>query len=67
MHLSSVGHIGGANELTFGGRAYGAEPVITTATDLHGKFAVDAFAARRNLYMDSMLQRRKLQQHWWII
>ena len=27
---------------------------VTTATDLHGKFAVDAFAARRDLYIDSM-------------
>ena len=49
------GHIGGANELTLlVAELTGAEPVITTATDLHGKFAVDAFAARRNLYMDSM-------------
>ena len=49
------GHVGGANELTLlVAELTGAEPVITTATDLHGKFAVDAFAARRNLYMDSM-------------
>ena len=49
------GHIGGANELTLlVAELIGAEPVITTATDLHGKFAVDAFAAKRNLYMDSM-------------
>ena len=49
------GHIGGANELTLlVAELTGAEPVITTATDLHGKFAVDAFAAKRNLYMDSM-------------
>lgn len=39
------GHIGGANELTLlVAELTGAEPVITTATDLHGKFAVDAFA-----------------------
>ena len=49
------GHIGGANALTrLVAEITGAEPVITTATDLHGKFAVDAFAARRDLYMDSM-------------
>lgn len=49
------GHIGGANDLTLlVSEITGAEPVITTATDLHGKFAVDAFAARRDLYMDSM-------------
>ena len=45
------GHIGGANALTLLVSEWiGAEPVITTATDLHGKFAVDAFAARRDLY-----------------
>ena len=49
------GHIGGANALTLlVAELTGAEPVITTATDLHGKFAVDAFAARRDLYIDSM-------------
>lgn len=49
------GHIGGANALTLlAAEILGAEPVITTATDLHGKFAVDAFAARRGMYLDSM-------------
>jgi cobalt-precorrin 5A hydrolase len=49
------GHIGGANACTLlVAELTGAEPVITTATDLNGKFAVDAFAARRNLYLDSM-------------
>ena len=49
------GHIGGANALTLlVAELTGAEPVITTATDLHGKFAVDAFAARRDFYIDSM-------------
>lgn len=49
------GHIGGANAMTLlVSELLGAEPVITTATDLNGKFAVDAFAARRDLYMDSM-------------
>ncbi|MCD8198024.1 MAG: cobalt-precorrin 5A hydrolase [Lachnospiraceae bacterium] len=56
-HVISLlsGHIGGANALTLlAAEITGAEPVITTATDLNGKFAVDAFAARRDLYMDSM-------------
>lgn len=49
------GHIGGANAMALlVAELTGAEPVITTATDLNGKFAVDAFAARRGMYMDSM-------------
>ncbi len=56
-HVVSLlsGHIGGANALTrLAAKILCAEPVITTATDLQGKFAVDAFAARRGLYLDSM-------------
>ncbi len=46
------GHIGGANELAWElARKTGAEPVITTATDLHGKFAVDLFAKRNGLFI----------------
>ena len=41
------GHLGGANELTLAAAGIlNAEPVITTATDLHGAFAVDVFAAK---------------------
>ena len=41
------GHIGGANELTrILCAAVGADPVITTATDVTGVFAPDAIAAR---------------------
>ncbi|MCR4651268.1 MAG: cobalamin biosynthesis protein [Lachnospiraceae bacterium] len=44
------GHIGGANELAVTIGAYiGAIPVITTATDLRGSFAVDIFAKRNGL------------------
>ena len=46
------GHVGGANELAARlAEALGAIPVITTATDLHGSFAVDLFAKRNNLWI----------------
>ena len=46
------GHMGGANELAnhIAGIT-GAEPVITTATDINQKFAVDLFAKRNGLYI----------------
>lgn len=44
------GHVGGANGLAeFLAGKMGAEPVITTATDLGGRFAVDLFAKRNRL------------------
>lgn len=46
------GHMGGANELAvFLAEKTGAEPVITTATDLRGKFAVDVFARRNGFFI----------------
>ena len=56
-HVISLlsGHIGGANELTARiASAIGAEPVITTATDVNGRFSVDAWAAKQGLLIDSM-------------
>jgi cobalt-precorrin 5A hydrolase len=49
------GHIGGANELAADLAAdLGATPVITTATDLNGLFAVDVFAEKNGLFIESM-------------
>ena len=44
------GHLGGANDLALSlARALGALPVVTTATDRHGRFAVDSWARRQGL------------------
>ena len=46
------GHMGGANDLANHiAKKTGAVPVITTATDLNKKFAVDLFAKRNSLYI----------------
>lgn len=44
------GHMGGANELAVSiAEKIGARPVITTATDLNRKFAIDLFAKKNGL------------------
>lgn len=49
------GHIGGANTLAkIIAEMIGAEAVITTATDINGKFSVDSFAEERGMYISSM-------------
>ena len=49
------GHIGGANALAKQVAALiGATPVITTATDVNGKFACDAWAAAHDCAISSM-------------
>lgn len=49
------GHIGGANELAAAlADALGATAVITTATDINGLFAIDAFAKRNHLHISDM-------------
>lgn len=46
------GHMGGANETARQlARRTGAIPVITTATDLQGRFAVDLFAKRNGFHI----------------
>ena len=49
------GHIGGCNELTARiAERMGCEPIITTATDLNGKFSVDTFATVNGLRISSL-------------
>ncbi len=49
------GHIGGANEQAqWLAKALGATPVVTTATDVNHRFAVDAFAAQQGFAISSM-------------
>ena len=49
------GHLGGANELADQiAAAIGAEPVITTATDAHGRFSVDTWAKNNGFAIADM-------------
>lgn len=49
------GHIGGANALTTVlAKALSATPVITTATDVNGRFSVDNWAIRHSFIIDDM-------------
>ncbi|MEN6459882.1 MAG: cobalt-precorrin 5A hydrolase [Syntrophomonas sp.] len=49
------GHIGGANDFAREvAEVLGAEPVITTATDLNHKFAVDQWAGKHSLWLGEM-------------
>ncbi len=55
-HVISLlsGHIGGANTLTDTvARIIGAEPVITTATDVNRRPAIDLLAIERKLYIEN--------------
>ncbi|MDF2634716.1 MAG: cobalamin [Pelosinus sp.] len=62
-HVISLlaGHIGGANELThLIAELSGAEPVITTATDLANKPAADMLAVKLNLIIEPFVQLKML-------
>ena len=55
------GHLGGANALAkTAAEILGACPVITTATDLNRKFAVDLFAAENGLMIDDMKAAKEI-------
>ena len=50
-----AGHIGGANALAVRiAGVTGALPVVTTATDINGKIAIDSFAVNNNLTIMSL-------------
>lgn len=50
-----AGHIGGANELALRiADRLGSEPIVTTATDINGKFSVDTFATHNDLRIMGM-------------
>ena len=57
------GHLGGANELALRCAGYlKAVPVVTTATDLHSRFAVDVFAKKNGCAIFHMKGARRLLQ-----
>lgn len=55
------GHLGGANRLAqCAAGILEAVPVITTATDLHGAFAVDVFASENGLIIGDMREAKAI-------
>lgn len=62
-HVISLlsGHLGGANELTIQiAEILGADPVITTATDNHGKLSPDVFAKKNRCVIADMKMAKAL-------
>ena len=55
------GHLGGANELArTAAEVLHAVPVVTTATDLHQKFAVDVFAKKNHCHIFRMKEAKEV-------
>ena len=58
------GHIGGANKLASHiAERIGAAPVITTATDINGRFAVDQWARENDLLISDMKLAKQISAH----
>lgn len=54
------GHMGGANEMTnYISSLIGANPVITTATDINGKTSLDMIAKKLNAHIDNFRENVK--------
>ena len=55
------GHIGGANRLARRiAEGIGATPVVTTASDINGRFSVDAWAAEQSLHISDMALAKRI-------
>lgn len=55
------GHIGGANELALKiAGMTGAQPVVTTATDVNGLFAADVFARQNGMVIENMAFAKRI-------
>ncbi|WP_230398049.1 cobalt-precorrin 5A hydrolase [Novisyntrophococcus fermenticellae] len=55
------GHIGGANELAgWLAEQIHAVPVVTTATDAYGKFAVDVYATQNHMTLSNMTYAKEV-------
>ena len=63
IHIIPIlsGHIGGGNALANAlADLIGAKPVITTASDINGKIAIDVFAKENHLHISSMKMATKV-------
>lgn len=63
IHMIPIlsGHLGGGNALAKAlAEPLGARPVITTASDINGKIAIDVFAKENHLYISSMKMATKV-------
>jgi len=58
------GHIGGANDLAIKiSKSIGSTPVITTATDINGKFSVDSYAVKHEMEIDNVIMVKSVSSN----